>query len=122
MMRTLLSIAIAAVATLGGLSLASRNVEAQAGLPPRLGDYVTRHVKLTAAQHKTMLAAQPVTQLLDADPSREVAVFGAVWIKAPIQRYIDAVRDIERFESGANFLVTKKVSSPPKIEDFAALK
>lgn len=122
MMRTFVSIALAGAATLGGLSLASRNVEAQAGLPPQLGDYVSRHVKLTSAQHKQMLAAQPVTQLLDADPSREVAVFGAVWIKAPIQRYVDAVKDIEKFESGANFLVTKKVSTPPKLEDFAALK
>jgi hypothetical protein len=122
MMRTFVSIAIAAAVMLGGLSLASRNVEAQAGLPPRLGDYVSRHVKLTAAQHQQMLAGQPVTQLLDADPSREVAVFGAVWIKAPVQRYVAAAKDIERFESGANFLVTKKISTPPRLEDFAALR
>jgi hypothetical protein len=51
-----------------------------------------------------------------------VAVFGAVWIKAPVQRYVAAAKDIERFESGANFLVTKKISTPPKLEDFAALR
>lgn len=73
MMRAFVSIAIAAAATLGGLSSMSRNVEAQAGLPPRLGDYVGRHVKLAAAQHQQILAGQPVTQLLDAPRRRELA-------------------------------------------------
>jgi hypothetical protein len=116
-------IAIAAAVTLGGLLLApSREVHGQGRLPPRLAEYVGRHVGLTAAQQQQLLAGQPVTQLLDADPSREVAVFGAIWIKAPVNRYITAVKDIERFESGANFLVTKRISAPPRIEDFAALK
>ena len=92
------------------------------GLPPRLADYLTRHAKLTAEQQKQLLQGQPVTKLLDADPSREVAVFGAVWINAPAARYVAAVRDIEQFEKGENFLVTKRISTPPRLEDFAALK
>jgi hypothetical protein len=114
---------LTSAAMLGGLLLTlSQEVGGQAGLPPRLGDYTARHVKLTAAQHQQLLAGQPVTQMLDADPSHEVSVFGAIWVKAPIARYLTAVRDIERFESGANFLVTKRISTPPKLEDFAALK
>ena len=120
---TLVRIAIAATVMLGGLLwMPSEDIHGQARLPPRLADYVGRHAKLTTAQQRQLLAGQPVTQLLDADPSHEVAVFGAVWIKAPVGRYIAAVKDIERFESGANFLVTKRISAPPKIEDFAALK
>jgi hypothetical protein len=119
---TLVRSAIAAAATLGGLLLApSQEIHGQARLPPRLADYAARHAKLTAAQQQQLLAGQPVTQLLDADPSREVAVFGAVWIKAPIERYIAAVKDIEKFESGANFLATKRISTPPRIEDFAPM-
>jgi hypothetical protein len=124
-MKTLVRIAMAAAAALGGFLLGpfpSQQLQGQTRLPPRLADYVARHAKLTAAQQQQLLAGQPVTQLLDADPSQEVAVFGAVWIKAPVERYIAAVKDIERFESGANFLVTKRISSPPRIEDFAALK
>ena len=111
-------------ATFGALLLTlSHEVHGQArGLPPRLADYATRHAKLTAAQQQQLLAGQPVTHMLDADPSREVAVFGAVWIKAPVTRYVAAVKDIEQFEKGANFLVTKRISTPPSIEDFAALK
>jgi hypothetical protein len=121
--RMFVSIAIAAGLTLGLVSTSPRDVEAQAGLPPRLGEYVQRHVKLTAAQHQQLLAGQPVTKLLDdADASKEVAVFGAIWVKAPVAKYVAAVKDIERFESGPNFLVTKRISTPPRLEDFAALK
>jgi hypothetical protein len=59
--------------------------------------------------------------MLESDASKEVAVFGAVWISAPVERYLETVRDVERFESGDAFRVTKKVSSPPRLDDFAQL-
>src|SRR5262245_35744833 len=92
-----------------------------AALPAQLESYVTKVVKPTAAQRKAMFAGQPVTKLLDADPTREVSVFGIIWVKAPAARYIAAIRNIEEFEKGENFRVTKKVNSPPRPEDFAEL-
>ena len=62
-----------------------------------------------------------MTQLLDANPSREVAIFGAVWVKSTIDRYVAAVEDIEQFEQGGNFLMTKRISSLPRLEDFDSL-
>jgi hypothetical protein len=94
----------------------------QPRLPGRLAEYVTQHVKLTPAQHTQLMQGQPVTRLLDADPSREVSVFGAVWINAPAARYVAAVKDIEQFEKGDNFLITKRISSPPRLEDFAQMR
>jgi hypothetical protein len=90
-------------------------------LPERLDSYIEAHVKLTPEARKQLLAGQPVTQLLDTDPAKEVAIFGAVWVNAPIARYIAAVKDIEQFEKGDNFLVTKRISSPPRLEDFDKL-
>ena len=90
-------------------------------LPAQLESYVTKVVKPTEAQRKEMFAGRPITQMLDSDPSQEVSVFGIVWVKAPVARYVTAIRDIEQFEKGENFRVTKKVSSPPRLEDFAAL-
>ena len=49
------------------------------------------------------------------------AVFGAIWIDAPLKKYLEAVRDIERFESGGSFKVTKRISAPPRTEDFVQL-
>jgi hypothetical protein len=92
-----------------------------AALPAQLEAYVTKTVRLTAAQRQQMFAGQPVTKLLEVDPTKEVSVFGVVWVKAPPARYVAAIRNIERFEQGENFRITKKVSSPPRPEDFAQL-
>src|SRR5262249_5029602 len=92
-----------------------------AGFPPDLDAYFTRYVKLDSAARADLLAGKPVTKMLDSDASKEVAVFGAVWVNAPIDRYLAAVRDIEHFESGGAFRVTKKLGSPPRLDDFAQL-
>jgi len=92
-----------------------------AALPANLEAYLTQHVRLDAAARSRLLAGEAVTKMLDSDPSTEVAVFGAVWIAGPVERYLDTVEDIERFESGDAFRVTKKISSPPRLEDFAQL-
>ena len=89
--------------------------------PPRFDTYLKAHVKLTPQQQAQLMAGQPVTQLMDADPTKEVAIFGAVWVNAPIARYVSAVKDIESFESGDNFLVTRRISDPPRLEDFDRL-
>jgi hypothetical protein len=90
--------------------------------PPRLDQYLKSQARLTDAERATVTAGAPVTKLLDADPATEVAVFGMVWVTAPPRVYIDAVTDIETFERGESFRVTKKISEPARIEDFAALE
>ena len=108
------------VLLLGGTALA---VTSQGGgFPSRLDRYFKDVVKLTADEQKQLLAGQPVTKLLEADESKEVAVLGAVWIKAPMQRYVAALKDIENFEKGGGFKVTKRISSPPQLADFAKLQ
>lgn len=90
--------------------------------PSLLDRYFKNAIRLTAEEQRQLAAGQPVTKLLDADESKEVAVFGAVWINAPIRRYADAVKDIETFERGGGFKVTKRISSPPQLADFAQLQ
>lgn len=90
--------------------------------PARLESYIRNTVKLTAAEQKALGRGEPVTRLLDADQSKEVAVFGAIWVNAPIRRYVEAVKDIENFERGGGFTITKRISSPPRLEDFAQLR
>ena len=90
--------------------------------PSRLDSYFKKTVGLTVEEQQQLASGQPVTKLLDADESKEVAVFGAVWINAPIRRYADAVRDIENFERGGGFKITKRISSPPLLNDFAELR
>ena len=89
--------------------------------PARFDSYIKANVKLTAEEHQQLLAGQPVTQHLETDPEKEVAIFGAVWVNAPMARYLSALKDIESFERGGNFLVTKRISEPPRLEDFDQL-
>ena len=100
-----------------GQSQATRPTE----LPARFERLLTSVVRPTAAERKLLLDGAPLTKLLDADPSKEVAVFGAIWINAPRERYAAAVKDIESFESGGAFRITKKISDPPRLEDFSGV-
>jgi len=99
----------------------SISVVGQSAFPQRLDDYFTKVLKLSAQERKVLLAGAPLAKNLDADPGKEVAVFGAIWIAAPIAAYVSALQDIENFEKGASFRATKKVSEPARIEDFAQL-
>jgi hypothetical protein len=112
---------MAALAAVCGCVLAAATPQPSA-FPPALDTYLTTSVHLTPAVRQSLLTGAPVTKILDADPAHEVAVFGAVWIKASPDDYVRAITDIERFEHGDNFLVTKKISEPPRLEDFAALE
>jgi len=93
-----------------------------AALSPRLDSYLSTTVRPSAAERKLLIDGGPITKLLDADASKEVAVFGAVWIDATVRRYVDAVEDIENFEKGGGFKLTKRISSPPALADFAQLR
>jgi hypothetical protein len=48
-------------------------------------------------------------------------VLGAVWVNAPPARYAEQVKNIEQFERGGSFRITKRISEPPRADDFAAL-
>jgi hypothetical protein len=117
-LRLLQSVSVAGAVAVLTLTPDRTSLRAQ-GLPAPVDSYINAHVKLTADKYKQLLAGLPVTQLLETDPAKEVAIFGAVWVKAPMARYLAAVKDIESFERGGNFLVTKRISDPPRLEDFA---
>ena len=93
-----------------------------AGLPSRVESYLTSVVRPTPAERQELMRGGPLTKLLDVDPSKEVAVFGAIRIDAPISRYVELVKDIERLESGGGFKTTQRISSSPRLEDFSQLR
>jgi hypothetical protein len=92
------------------------------GLPARLDDYLIGTVKLTAEERASLVSGEPVAKLLDADESKEVAVFGAVWVDAPMSRYVDLINDIEDFERGGGFKLTRRISVTPRADDFAEMR
>jgi hypothetical protein len=105
---------------LGAVSFSPRPA-ASTGLPAPLERYLASTVRLTAAERLQLMGGASVTRLLEADESKEVAVFGATWIKADASSYLDLVKDIEDFERGGSFKVTRRISVPPRLEDFSDL-
>jgi len=117
-----LSLVVVIAALRLATTTASSQSKAGAALPARMDAYITKNVQLTAAERSQLLGGAPVVKLLKSDPASEVAAFGAVWISGSPGDYVRLVRDIEQFERGGAFLVTKRISDPPQLDDFSALK
>lgn len=90
-------------------------------LPPHV-ERLFAQAHLTADDRKQALAGMAVARALPADASKELAVFGVLWINAPIERYLQRLNDIEQFERGGRFKLTKRIGSPPTLADFTALR
>jgi hypothetical protein len=94
---------------------------AQSSLPSALASFLAEEAHATPSERAALLAGNPLVKLLDADPAKEIAVLGAVWVNAAPSLYVEQVRNIEQFERGGAFLITKRISDPPSADDFAAL-
>jgi hypothetical protein len=94
---------------------------AQPSLPAALASFLTDEAHATPPEREALLAGTPLIKLLDADPSKEIAVLGAVWVNAPSGLYVEQVKNVEQFERGGAFRITKRISDPPSPDDFAAL-
>jgi hypothetical protein len=103
-------------------ALSPATPSAQAALPARFQRYLDIDVRPSASERRQLLAGGPVIRLLEADASKEVAVFGAVWIAADPARYLALQQDIETFEQSGGYRITKRISSPPTAEDFAEVR
>jgi hypothetical protein len=90
-------------------------------LPSALASFLTDEAHATPSEREALLAGNPLVKLLDADPDKEIAVLGAVWVNAPPRLYVEQVKKIEQFERGGAFRITKRISDPPALDDFAAL-
>lgn len=118
--RFIAATALAAVSFVP-LPVASRADGAQPSLPSVLGSFLTEEAHATPSERESLLAGNPLIKLLDADPSKEIAVLGAVWVNASPGLYVEQVKNIEQFERGGAFHITKRISGPPSAADFAAL-
>lgn len=113
---------VAIVVTLAAVTAAAQPQRAGAAFPPRLQAYLTNEVKPADADRRRLQQGEPIARLLDVEDGNEVAVFGAIWIDAPIRRYLDAVQQIETFERGGAFKLTRRISPVPRPEDFEQLR
>ena len=86
----------------------------------KLEKFLGQKLALTAAQLATLRAGQPIAVNVAGAVDLEISVAGVIRIDRPAARTIDVIRNIETLESGKGFLHTRKLSTPPKLDDFAA--
>ena len=105
--------ALAALALLATPHAQVRKIDAEKLLAERFG--------FTAAEIGQARAGQAVTRLLQSREAIEVGVAGAVRINGTPDRLVYWLKDIASFRKAAELGVSKKLSSPPQIGDFADL-
>jgi hypothetical protein len=82
---------------------------------------LTTQLAFTAGELADLSRGQIVKHGLPSRTSGEVAVAGAVRIRAQKAAFFARVRDIERFKSGEGVLQIGRFSTPPVPQDLAAL-
>ena len=75
----------------------------------------------TAVEVQQARAGQAVVKTQVTEDPVEIAVLGAIRIPDDPQRLVYWLRDIEGFRKAAELGAARKLSSPPRIEDFADL-
>ena len=86
----------------------------------KLEKFLAQKLALSTAQLATLRTGQPIAVNVAGAVDREISVAGVIRIDRPAARTIDVIRNIETLESGKGFLHTRKLSAPPKLDDFAA--
>ncbi len=78
-------------------------------------------LQMTAVQVAAVRQGRPVAVALSAPVEREIQVGGAVYVRAGAGHVADLLQDVERLESGEGFIKTRRLSNPPRLEDFRDL-
>ena len=78
--------------------------------------------RFSAAELARLHEDEPIARQVPGVAGHEVVVIGAIRVAAPVAALVATLRDIERLESGRRFLATRKLSEPPRLDDFATLR
>lgn len=87
----------------------------------RVASMLTQFLRFSPADIDDLDRGAIVKHGLPAKASTEVAVAGAIRIRAARMHFLDAVRDIVAFKKGPGVLQIGAFSDPPSLEDLAGL-
>jgi hypothetical protein len=90
-------------------------------IEPEVRTALIKYLRFTNADLAAVRRGEVVKHGLPSRTPGEIAVAGAVRITAPKSAFFDRVRDIARFKSGPDVLQIGRFSTPPALEDLAAL-
>jgi hypothetical protein len=88
---------------------------------PAVRAVLARDLRFSTADFAALRRGQVIKHGLPSRAPGEVAVVGAVRVNVPKAVFVARVRDIVRFKSGPGVLQIGRFSSPPSLDDLAAL-
>jgi len=100
-----------------GAAMAAQGLD----IEPAVWAVLAKELRFTAGDVAALRAGQVIKHSLPSRAAGEVAVVGAVRVNAPKAAFFARVRDIARFKSGPSVLQIGRFSSPPSLDDLAAL-
>jgi hypothetical protein len=89
---------------------------------PPVAQSLGQRFGFTPEQLAAVDAGTGVAVVLPSSVDREVAIAGAVLVRATGARLVSVLQDVERLESGKGFIRTKSLSNPPRLADFSELQ
>jgi hypothetical protein len=120
--RAAVAAGIAAYLALSVSPVMSAGSRSAPALPVNLESYLSDVVRLSRRDFAALETGLPVTRMMATESKTQVTTFGIIWIQAPVSRFVQAQRTIETLEQGDAFPVTRRLSSPPALDDFAELQ
>jgi len=90
-------------------------------MEPDVRAVITQQLKFSASDLADLRRGQIVKHGLPSRAPGEIAVVGAVRVRAPKTAFLARVRDIARFKSGPDVLQIGRFSHPPVLDDLARL-
>jgi hypothetical protein len=92
-----------------------------AGPPVDVERELVARFGFSAAEVAQVGAGQVVAKTISTSEPTDIAVVGAVRVADDKEKLVYWIRDIEAFRKGAELGLSRKLSSPPTIDDFADL-
>src|SRR5690348_8160226 len=87
-----------------------------------LQDYFKNSVGLSQDQIADIRKGKPVVKVIESRTPADIVVFGAVYIKAAPESYVQLANDFDRLRKLPEYLAIEKISNPPQISDFEGFK
>jgi len=85
-----------------------------------LEHYFQQNIRLSEQQIASIRAGQPVTKALPSRTPDEVFLFGAVYVHAAPEKYVEFAHDYNRLRKLPGNLALSVFSSPPTLSDLKA--
>ncbi len=84
-------------------------------------NFLQKYIDLSVKQI-SKIQGDVLAKIVKTPLKREIAVFGIVRVEASTDLYLEKYQDIENFEKGKGVPRIKKMSDPPRVDDFTKMR